>query len=309
MEISLNFDNYLFRCSSLGKLMVGVKDKLTEKQTIEMDRLLGLRNIGKISDKQTITLGQFLEKRDSVPELSATTKNYLQELHLEVLFKRSNELRSKYLDKGIQVEQKSLTLYSQTSGKPFYKNKQRFNNEFITGEPDNVSGIVRDIKSSWDFSTFPFYDTSVPNSIYEWQLLGYMALTNLKEAELVYCLVDTPFKIIDDEVRRLDWKENVMTNEGDIKKDKQQLVVELVSSKLYTLKGLEEFCQQSSNINVEWFTNFREVPEDLRVKAFTVSADEEKIKSLYAQIEKCREYLNDLSLQVAERLEVTTEVA
>jgi len=285
MENTLDFDKYLFRCSSLGKLMVGVKPNLTEKQTEEMHRLTDKMNDGKITENQTILLGQLLEKKNAKNDLSETTKNYLKELHLEMLFRRSNELRSKFLDKGIQVEEKSLTLYSSVSGKPFFKNKQRFNNEYITGEPDNVNKIVRDIKSSWDFSTFPFYETTIPNSMYEWQLLGYLELTGLKEAELVYCLVDTPFKIIDDEIRRLDWKENIMTMEGDIKKDKQQLVVELVASKIYTQKGLEDFCQQSSNINIEWFGNFQEVPENLRVKIFSISRDDEKIKSLFAQIE------------------------
>lgn len=305
----LDFDNYLFRCSSLGKLMVGVKPNLTEKQTDEMHRLTDKLNDGKITENQTILLGQLLEKKNAKNELSETTKNYLKELHLEKLFKRTDELRNKYCDKGIQVEEKSFTLFSHVSGKPFFKNKERFNNEFITGEPDNVNMVVRDIKSSWDFSTFPFYETEIPNSMYEWQLQGYLALTGLKEAELVYCLVDTPFKIIDDELRRLDWKENVLTMEGDVKKDKQQLVVELISSMLYTEKGLQEYCQQSTNLRIEWFENFRPVPENLRVKIFSISAEPEKITALYAQIQKCREYLNALSLQIANELDVNLEVA
>lgn len=308
MTNSLNFDSYLFRCSSLGKLMVGVKANLTEKQTEEMNRLLGLRDVGKITDKQVITLGGFLEKRDAPNELSKGVKTYLEEIHLETIFKRSNDLRNKYCDKGIQVEEKSFTLFSEVSGKPFFKNKERFKNEFITGEPDNINKIVRDIKSSWDFSTFPFYDKEITNSIYEWQLLGYLALTGLEKAELVYCLVDTPFKIIDDEIRRLDWKENILTVEGEVKKDSQQLVVELISSKIYTSKGLEEYCQQSSIVNIEWFENFREVPENLRVKIFSISADEEKIKALYSQIIKCREYLNQLSLNVAEQVAAGIDV-
>jgi len=304
METTLNFDNYLFRCSSLGKLMVGVKPNLTEKQTEEMRRLTDKLNEGKITENQTILLGQLFEKKNAKNDLSETTKNYLKEIHLENLFRRSNELRNKYCDKGIQVEEKSFTLFSQVSGKPFYKNKKRYNNDFITGEPDNVNSVVRDIKSSWDFSTFPFYADSIPNSMYEWQLLGYLDLTGLHGAELVYCLVDTPFKIIDDEIRRLDWKENILTVDGEVKIGSQQLVVELVSSKIYTSKGLEEYCQQSPIINIEWFENFREVPEILRVKIFSIYADAEKIKTLYAQIKKCREYMNDLSFNVAKQLEV-----
>ncbi len=303
---TLNFDNYLFRCSSLGKLMVGVKPSLTPNQETEMLRLLENQKVGKITEKQTITLGQLLEKKHAPETLSTTTQNYLKEIHKEILFKRSNELRSKYLDKGIQVEEKSLTLYSNVSENLLLKNKQRFNNKYFTGEPDNIKNIIRDIKSSWDYSTFPFYDDKITNSDYEFQLLGYMNLTGLKKAELIYCLVDTPDKIINDELRRLDWKENIMDNEGNIRLNSIPLVVELIQSKIYTSKGLEMYCESNPAIKLEWFDNFREVPEFLRVKVFKLEYDEFKVKKLYSQIEKSREFLNELSLKVAERMEVVT---
>jgi len=299
---TLNFDNYLFRCSSLGKLMVGVKPNLTENQEKEMIRLLENQSKGKITEKQTITLGDLLDKKNAKNELSTTTKNYLTEIHKEVLFKRRSDLKNKYLDKGIQVEDISFTLYSNVSKKPFYKNKERLYNDFFQGEPDNKTAKIRDIKSSWDYSTFPFYETEISNKDYICQLNGYIDLTGLEEAELIYCLVDTPFKIINDELRRSDWKFNIMDNDGNIRDESIKLVVEMVSNMLYTHGGLVEYCNENPAVNIEWFEDFREVPENLRVKIFETKKDENLIKTMKEQVVKCREYLNGLTEKVAEMI-------
>lgn len=301
---TLNFENYLFRCSSLGKLMVGVKPTLTSNQEAELERLLEKNKEAKITEKQIITLGELLAKKQAKNDLSATTKNYLNELHKQVLFKRKSDLKNKYLDKGIQVEEQSLTLYSKVSNFPFYKNEEFFKNDFICGTPDNCKGKVRDIKSSWDYTTFPFYDTEIKNNDYICQLNGYMELNGLAEAELIYCLVDTPFKMINDELRRADWKFNIMDNDGNIRQESIKLVTEIVSNMIYTNEGLMNFCEENPAVKLEWFEKFREIPENLRVKIFTIQKDENLIKTLYSQIEKCREYLTNLSLEIAKTFEV-----
>lgn len=302
MENNLNFDNYLFRCSSLGKLMTGVKPALTPSQEIEMNKLLEKQTLGKITEKQTITLGELLSKKHAPDKLSTTTENYLKEIHKEVLFKRKSDLKSKYLDKGIQVEEQSLTLYSNFTKTPFFKNKDFFKNDYICGTPDNAKNKIRDIKSSWDYSTFPFYDIEIKNNDYICQLNGYMELSGINEAELIYCLVDTPHKIINDELRRADWKFNIMDNDGNIRLECINLVVEIVSNMLYTLKGLELFCEENPAVKLEWFTDFREVPEKLRVKVFCIKKDNELINKIKSQIIKARDYLNNLSLEIAEIL-------
>ena len=231
-----NFDNYLFRCSSIGKLMTNSRSK---------------------SDP-----------------LSQTAKTYLKEIHKESVFKRRNDIKSKYLDKGIQVEEQSITLYSQVSNTLFIKNKKRFNNEFITGEPDNKQGIVRDIKSSWSFETFPLYDTKIPSNLYYWQLMGYMALTELKSAELIYCLVDTPEMIIEDEKRRTTWKLGMIELPKDLEKE--------IDEKM----------------------RYSDIPKELRVKVFKLDYDHKSIEKLYERISLCRKYLNDLSLELIKNLPV-----
>tara|TARA_B110000902_G_C14124734_1_gene519603 strand:+ start:229 stop:942 length:714 start_codon:yes stop_codon:yes gene_type:complete len=232
----LNFDDYLFRCSSIGKLMTNSRSK---------------------SDP-----------------LSQTAKTYLKDLHKEEIFNRRNEIQSKYLDKGIQVEEKSISLYSEVMDELFIKNKERFNNDFITGEPDNKQNLVRDIKSSWNFATFPIYETEIPNKIYYWQLMGYMALTGLKSAELVYCLVDTPELLIEDEKRRMSWKLGMLELPESLEKE------------------LEENMTYS------------DIPKELRIKVFELDYDEEAVTKLYERIKICREFLNKLSEELAKNIEV-----
>jgi hypothetical protein len=125
-----------------------------------------------------------------------------------------------------------------------------------------------------------------------------MDLWGFNEAELIYCLVDTPFNLIEDEIRRADWKHNILTVDGEVKKDSQDFVIELVSKHIFTHEGLDSFCQQSSTVYREWFSDFVEIPKELRVKIFQVQKDQSMLDALYLQIKNCREYLNDLSLSV-----------
>ncbi len=70
---------------------------------------------------------------------------------------------------------------------------------------------------------------------------NYMELWNIPHSVIAYVLVDTPYKLISDEIRRLDWDENVLTINGDVRENKIQEVVELVKQHIYTEKGLDEF--------------------------------------------------------------------
>lgn len=269
MKSRTDFTDYKFRCSSLGKVMIGVKPSITEKQSELLDTLLAKQRGGNITDKQLITLGQLIEKRDQRPTLSATTKTYLEQLHKEEVFTKREELRSKYLDKGIQVEEQSITLYSELTDTLFIKNKERRNNHFITGEPDNTQAKIRDIKSSWSLSTFPMHDDQLTNMDYWWQLQGYMELFDLEESELIYCLVDTPEELINDEMRRVGWKAG------------------------FTADIPDELEQEIRN-NM----TFSDIPAPLRVKVFKVERDRLAMRQLEEQVIRCRTYLNNLSVKL-----------
>lgn len=270
----VDFSDYVFRCSSIGVLMTGQKLGLTKKQEETLSDLREKMKSGRITENQIVLFGELLGKKNAKPELSTTAKNYLELLHKEEVFNRRYEVRSKYLDKGIQVEEQSLSLYTRVCNKLVIKNKTRFCNDYITGEPDNVEDVVRDFKSSWDFTTFPLYEKEIPTTNYYWQLQGYMELTGREEAELIYCLVDSPEMIVDDEIRRLSWKSGCIEVPEDLEKE------------------------------IKANMAYKDIPESMRVKIFRLKKDPEAIKSLYKVIDLARAYLNDLSEKLANRLEL-----
>lgn len=291
----MKFDNYLFRCSSLGKLMVGLNPPLTPNQEKELARLQDLQCQGKITEKQTITLGELLAKKHTKNDLSKTSINYLNDLYKQEFFSRNKAISTKYTDKGIQCEENSISLYTDTQKILLHKNKQRFKNKHFTGEPDNIKGKIRDMKTSWDFTTFPIFDNEIPNKDYYWQLQGYMDLTNTQEAELIYCLVDTPIKMVEDELRRLDWKAHLFDINGNAIEKKIPLIVETVSNLIYTWENLEKFCQQSDFVHLDWFEDFKEISPEHRIKIFEVKRDDKDIELMKKQVIKAREYLNSLT--------------
>jgi len=139
-------------------------------------------------------LGKIMTNPRSKKEtLSATCKTYIKELVKEDLFGYRTTIDSKYLTKGIDLEDTSIDLYNEVHGTLYLKNTERLSNEFITGECDiNAEDKIIDIKTSWSLETFPAAVDDINNKDYEMQLRGYMWLYDKPKAELAYCMVSTP---------------------------------------------------------------------------------------------------------------------
>ena len=179
------------------------------------------------------------------------------------------------------------------------KNKQRKSNEFFTGECDITFYKVRDIKSSWNLDSFPMEAEEIPTKLYVWQLDVYMCLFNYKRSELIYCLVDTPTRLVEDELRRSDWKFNVFNGEGNVNDNMIPLVVEIVSNLIYTKKGLKDFLKETSfGIKATWFEHFIEIPEEVRIKIYKHNYSEERINQMKEMVKLAREYMNDVLLGI-----------
>ncbi len=226
--------NFKIRCSAIGQIMA---DPRTKK------------------DKEA-------------GNLSATAKTYLRNWYIEDQFSRKKEFTNKFLEKGIAVEDEAIALYSKISGKEFLKkNEKELANDYCTGTPDVITDIVVDVKSSWDIFTFPLFDEELKNKDYWWQLQGYMWLTDKKEAELAYCLVDTPEALIIKQINTEKWN-----------------AVGTLSPEEET--ALEEAVYQNMT--------FDDIPEKLRVKTFAVHRDDEAIEQIKQRVEKSREFLAEI---------------
>jgi len=132
--------------------------------------------------------------RSKKEQLSKTAKSYIQDVVLEHKYGIKKEFSSRYTDKGNECEEDSITLANEVLNVGFiYKNEEHFENDYITGTPDvNTNEVLLDVKTSFDGTTFPFFEEEIPNKDYYYQLQGYMWLTGKEESLLVYCLTNTP---------------------------------------------------------------------------------------------------------------------
>ena len=116
------------------------------------------------------------------------------------------EIKSKYLTKGLKLEDTAIDKAIEWLDLPFaIKNEKFFENEFFCGTPDLiVENIVYDIKCSWDCFTFPLFENEIPNKDYFYQLQVYMHLTGCKKAVLTYVLLNTPEELTYEEKHNYD---------------------------------------------------------------------------------------------------------
>lgn len=131
--------------------------------------------------------------------LSVGAKTYIRELVAQELFGVDFEVSSKQMEKGILVEPESIALLNRVRSLALVKNAERRTNDWITGECDLFDEVRRrghDLKSSWSVATFPICEVDCKESIYEWQMRGYMMLWNADEWEVNYALVNTPESLI-----------------------------------------------------------------------------------------------------------------
>lgn len=124
--------------------------------------------------------------------LSQTAKSYIEQLAKEHFYCYESPIVNRYLDKGINQELESIQLLNSVRFENFEKNKQRVENDWLTGECDILTNEkIIDIKTSWSLDTFPELPEDIDSKDYEWQGRAYMMLFERHEFELVYCMVST----------------------------------------------------------------------------------------------------------------------
>jgi hypothetical protein len=158
--------------------------------------------------------------RSKTETLSETTKTYLYEWLTEKIYGVRKEIKSKYLNKGLKLEDTAIDKTIEWLDLPFtIKNEKFFEDDYFTGTPDLiVDGVVYDTKCSWDCFTFPLFDTEIPTKDYFYQLQIYMELTGCKKAVLVYVLLNTPEELTYEDKHNydnLDKKYRIKTYEID----------------------------------------------------------------------------------------------
>ena len=198
------------------------------------------------------------------PELPKGAETHLRNWSKSKLYGRSKEIGSKYLIKGNAVEEQAIDLLAEYMGEGFlFKNEQQFEDDHITGMPDVIrADRVIEIKSPWDWSTFPAFESKIPESNYFWQCQGYMALTGKDFAQLCYVLCDTPEEQIYKEAKYKAYELGCDTDD----------IIEDIA------KGL----------------TYGDIQLESRVKIFDIPRDEKAIENIRRRVEACRVFLSGL---------------
>lgn len=200
-------NNFHFRCSSLGLIMTDAQSVDDEFVTEE---IAAIQRKTKRSDEEKALLQVAKDK-----SLSAGAKTFIEAIAKEFVYGFHEVVSSKYMEKGLIVENESIALYNRVYLTDFKKNTERRTDDYITGECDLIDPGVKgiDIKSSWSNATFPATAAAGADKLYEWQCRGYMRLWDVPIWEVAYCLVNTPDELVRHEQPELHYVEDRVDEE------------------------------------------------------------------------------------------------
>jgi hypothetical protein len=208
--------------------------------------------------------------------LSETAKKRVQEKFIEDNFGVTREFWSKETNKGTECEPESIKYFVKNYDLfGASKNEITYENDFFIGTPDIIhAGIVYDIKTSWSLFTFPMFDDTdkIPTKAYEYQLQAYMDLTGLKSARLVYVLTDATEEMIQDEVYKRCLRSKIFNKAPEV------------------AAQLEEKIEKQTRLEM----TFSHVPDELRIKIFSIDYNPEMIKEMRERVDLCRTYYSEL---------------
>ena len=234
----------LFRCSSIGKLMGA---------PVSIDPALITPDVQKILDSKKRTDEEKARIEGlKLRTLSEGAKTYVRELVRQEIWGVDFESSSKYTEKGLAVEGQALELINRVRGLNLTKNTERRSDDLLTGEADTIDLLNQegwDVKSSWSLQTFPAFLQDCADSLYAYQMRGYMRLWGVDRWHVGYAMVDTPDELlgryeplplhivshIPEHMRLTVW-----TIERDMEIERQ-MVVKLQAARNYYQQCIEEF--------------------------------------------------------------------
>jgi hypothetical protein len=221
-------------------------------------------------------MGELMTNPRSKTEiLSETARKSVQKSVLFDKYGITEDISSKPIDKGIQLEPDAIEAASKVLGWFDIDGlKKRMINDFFTGEPDVLTPtLLADIKCSYSGLTFPWFSAEIPTAGYFFQLQVYMELSGHRTSELVYCLLDTPEQMVLDEINRKVWKMLPDPKYGDM----SQSDIELLADE-----------------SVRRMHNFSHIPIEKRIKKYRVDYDPNVIKEMQDRVTLCRDYYDEI---------------
>lgn len=206
-----------------------------------------------------------LEPIKDISRLSETCMNRLIQIYTEITTGRTKDIKNKYLTKGIMNEELAIDRYSLHVGKMFRKNKDRIYSDHWQGEidlDDEERDMTIDTKCSWDVFSFDKFTGKELSQNYYWQGQVYMMLKKRSYHRVVFCLENTPEKLLENEIKKLK----------------------------YDFIGSEEDWDEALN-ELKFKHNYDDLPDSRRIKIFEIDASEEAQNKLIKRAVECKAWL------------------
>lgn len=230
--------------------------------------------------------------------LSETCKTHLIDVYVDNTYNRFQEISVKQFEKGNEVEEDSITIISRLIKTFLRKNEERLKNEFIQGTPDLFIGpeirkadIIRDAKSSWDAYSFFRAIHKKLNPNYYWQGMGYMDLSGAKECSIDYCLNNTPYFLVEQELRR----ESYNHPEGNTP---TWIELQMMANMVYDFNTFEKYITKRGLYAIDdnskyVIAGFVEIPLKERHFAFEFERNDQEIEKMHERVKECRKWMNE----------------
>lgn len=220
-----------------------------------------------------------LKIREANPELPEGAKTHCKKWLKSYLYKRREELKNKYVNKGNEGEEDGFTLMAlQLKLGMVYKNTERKRNEFAEGECDlNHNRVIFDNKCSWSLDTFPMFESEIPDPKYWWQLQNYSTLWDADKLCLCYTLINSSYEAVEQAIK---WVESP---------NEKYKIAERMAYTQFEFDVLKDHFFSTADRNT-----FVEIPEEKRIKAFYFDIDKDAQKTIKLRSEMCKEYIYSL---------------
>lgn len=279
MSTVIDWSTFTFRASGFGHAMQPAKGKSFLQQFNEATEKLSEveEKVGSTKNKETKLYSNLLDKQKSlnekldkleplkdIPHLSEGCKTYLCDIYTRVKYDRTEDIRSKYMEKGLHMEEDAITLYSLVTGLMYRKNTRRENNGWVEGSLDfEDETYVFDTKVNWSIFQFTRTVGKKLNPIYKWQLKIYCWLYGKKVGKLIFCLLNTPEHLIVNEEKKL----------------------------LYDFIGSQEEYQNAC-LELRRLHTYDDLTNEERVREYDIEYDPiADVSAIKQRVEECRWYL------------------
>ena len=284
-----SLDTFLVGCTSLGILMSGRSNEITEPQLAELEKLQNKET--PLTYLQELRLKILIAKRDGTADvpLSVQAKKYLLRRYSRFKYGKRykirtvSEMKFSALLKGKLTEKSAKELLSEIDECEYYAVKTAVKNDYLNGYLDVLdaptvaeSSRVIEIKNSFDIVGFMMTsEKELPKSIW-YQAQGYMAITDKDICEVCFCLCDFPDFMI---------------------AEQRKIVFEAMCP-----DGVETVEFLNYWHTAEASMRFSDIPAKERIFSRLVRRDEDAIQKIYKRVLYCRKWLQEWSVQYDKKI-------